>query len=187
MSFPIAKAADRAAARTAEFADLHPAYAYQDDKVIFRDGRVGVGFVLECPEMESWQAEEYANLQSALLGALRTLPVGTVVQKTDVYYDRPYQSTGRENRPGYFEGKMNAHFAQRLVLFHRAYLFVSFAPSDEAKPVRPNVLSALVNRAGDKLAKNPFAGVVQTLDTAERIATELLQSLRGLGAWTTAG
>ncbi|GAA4364162.1 TraG family conjugative transposon ATPase [Hymenobacter saemangeumensis] len=178
--FP-AKAADRTAARTADFADLHPAYAYQDDKVIFRDGRVGVGFVLECPEMESWQAEEFANLQSALLGALRTLPVGTVVQKTDVYYDRPFQSTGGENRPGYFEGKMNAHFAERLVLFHRAYLFISFAPSDETKPVRPNALSALVNRAGEKLAKNPFAGVVQTLDTAERIATELLQSLRGLG------
>ena len=128
---PTTKAA-ATAGRTVDFADLHPVYACQDDKIIFRDGRVGLGFRLDCPEMESWQAEDFTTLQTAFVGALRTLPLGTVVQKTDVYYDRPHRTDSGVVReaPGYFEGRMNSHFQDRLVLFHRAYLFLSFAPSD---------------------------------------------------------
>lgn len=164
---------------TAAFEQINPVYSYQDDKVIFRDGRVAVAFLVHPPEMESWQPDDFYATQDALVGALRVLPAETVVQKSDIYYDRRYRPQTYSG--GYFENRMNNHFADRLVLFDRTYLFISFAPSDADTPRRTNPFSALVSRLGERLTKNPFSGVVKTLSTAESAANELVAALRGVG------
>lgn len=164
--------------KTAAFDAVLPVHSFEDDKVIFRDGRVAVGFAIEPAEMESWTEDDYNAFQTALLGALRPLPTGTIVQKTDIYYDRPYRED--KTQQTYFEGKMNKHFFERLVLFQKSYLFISFAPV-AVKPTKTNAVNALVTRAGEALVKNPFGSLLQTLEVAESAALELVQAVRDLG------
>ena len=92
-----------------------PVHSYEGDKVVFKDGRVAVGFVVEPAEMEGWTIEDYDIFQAALVGVVRPLPVNSIIQKTDIYYDRPYRED--KTQQTYFENKMNKHFFERLVLF----------------------------------------------------------------------
>jgi conjugal transfer ATP-binding protein TraC len=165
--------------KTAAFDAVNPIYQFNSDKVIFKDGRVGVGFDVVSAEMESWTEVEYEMVNTALLGILRTLPAGTVVQKTDIYYDRPYRED--KTQQTYFEGKMNKHFFERQVLFHRSVLFLSFSPTGVKAVTRTNALNALAVRAGETVIKNPFSGLAETLEIAERAAAEFAQALGNLG------
>lgn len=70
--------------KTAAFSAVMPVHSFETDKVVFKDGRVGVGFLVEPAEMESWTGDDYDTFQTALVGVLRPLPVGTIVQKTDI-------------------------------------------------------------------------------------------------------
>ncbi|GAA4367772.1 TraG family conjugative transposon ATPase [Hymenobacter saemangeumensis] len=167
--------------KTAAFNAVMPVHSFEGDKVVFKDGRVAVGFRVEPAEMESWTAEDYEAFQTALVGVLRPLPVGTIVQKTDIYYDRPYRED--KTQQTYFENKMNKHFFERLVLFQRSYLFLSFAPVAVKSP-KTNAVNALVARAGEAVLKNPFAQLVHTLEAAESGAVEFIQGIKNLGGVT---
>lgn len=158
-----------------------PVHSYEGDKVVFKDGRVAVGFVVEPAEMEGWTIEDYDIFQAALVGVVRPLPVNSIIQKTDVYYDRPYRED--KTQQTYFENKMNKHFFERLVLFQKSYLFISFAPAAVKSP-KTNAVNALVARAGEAVIKNPFAQLVQTLEVAESSAVELIQGIKNLGGVT---
>jgi len=164
--------------KTTSFQQADPVFSFEQDKVIFRDGRVGIGFLVEPAEMESWEKNDYESAQQALMNLLRIFPAQTIVQKSDIYYERVagYQNTAAT----YFESKMNAHFAPRPVLYHNSYLFVSFAPTAEKTSTRTNALNALIARGGEAIQKNPFASLPLTLELAERNSAELLQSLRVL-------
>jgi conjugal transfer ATP-binding protein TraC len=164
--------------RTVPFEAVMPVHSFEGNKVVFKDGRVAVGFLVEPAEMESWTFQDFTSFNQALLGMLRPLPVHTIVQKTDIYYDRPYRADRKEQT--YFEGKMNKHFFERLVLFQKSFLFLSFAPV-EGKPVRTNALNALVSRMGEALARNPFERVANTLELAEASAQEFAAALAGTG------
>jgi conjugal transfer ATP-binding protein TraC len=167
--------------KTAAFDAVMPVHSYEGDKVVFKDGRVAVGFVVEPAEMESWTLEDYESFQAALVGVLRPLPVGTGIQKTDIYYDRPYRED--KTQQTYFENKMNKHFFERLVLFQKSYLFISFAPVAVKSP-RTNAVNALISRAGEAVIKNPFAQLVQTLEVAETSAVEMVQGIKNMGGVT---
>jgi conjugal transfer ATP-binding protein TraC len=167
--------------KTAAFSAVMPVHSYEGDKVVFKDGRVAVGFLVEPAEMESWTVEDYDAFQSALIGVLRPLPVGSIIQKTDIYYDRPYRED--KTQQTYFENKMNKHFFERLVLFQKSYLFISFAPAAVKSP-KTNAVNALIARAGEAVIKNPFAQLVHTLEIAESSAVELIQGLKSLGGVT---
>ena len=65
--------------KTAAFGAVMPVHSFEADKVVFKDGRVGVGFRIEPAEMESWTSDDYDAFQTALVGVLRPLPVGTIV------------------------------------------------------------------------------------------------------------
>lgn len=167
--------------KTAAFNAVMPVHSFEGDKVVFKDGRVAVGFRVEPAEMESWTSDDYDAFQTALVGVLRPLPVGTIVQKTDIYYDRPYRED--KTQQTYFENKMNKHFFERLVLFQKSYLFLSFAPVAVKSP-KTNAVNALVARAGEAVLKNPFAQLVHTLEAAESGAVEFIQGLKNLGGVT---
>ncbi|GAC1601759.1 MAG: TraG family conjugative transposon ATPase [Hymenobacter sp.] len=167
--------------KTAAFSAVMPVHSFEADKVVFKDGRVGVGFLIEPAEMESWTSDDYDAFQTVLVGVLRPLPVGTIVQKTDIYYDRPYRED--KTQQTYFENKMNKHFLERLVLFQKSYLFLSFAPV-AIKTSKTNAVNALVTRAGEAVLKNPFAQLVHTLEVAESAAVEFVQGIKNLGGVT---
>ena len=72
---------------TKELAQIMPVFAFENDKVVFRDGRIALGFRVTNAGMESWSASEYQSFLSALGQQMAILPVDAVVQKTDIYYD----------------------------------------------------------------------------------------------------
>ncbi|KAA5539646.1 VirB4 family type IV secretion system protein [Adhaeribacter rhizoryzae] len=160
--------------KTVPFSAVMPVHSFEADKVIFKDGRVGVGFRVEPAEMEAWTEQDFVTFNNTLMGAMRPLPVNTIIQKTDIYYDRPYREDKKEQT--YFEGKMNKHFFERLVLFQKSYLFISFAPA-EVKPIKTNALNALISRMGESLIRNPFESLIKTLEIAEAAAHEFASTL----------
>ncbi len=178
------------AGKTASLLDAFPVYSYEDNKVIFKDGRVAVGFKVEAAEMERWDPDGFSSAWVGFQSALKNLPVGCVVQKTDVYYDRPYV---HPPAPGqYFTQRMGDYFGNRLVLYYDGYIFLSFAPlptkkngaldtNAKLKTPRPTSgLNALINKAEDALPKSVFASVSASLAEAERYASEFMEALRSL-------
>jgi hypothetical protein len=75
--------------KIASFHQVYPILSIEEGKVILKDGRVAIGFRLHPVEMEKWTAPMYENFNTVFTGALSILPQGSVVQKTDIYYDRP--------------------------------------------------------------------------------------------------
>lgn len=178
------------AGKTATLLDGFPVYSYEENKVIFKDGRVAVGFKVEAAEMERWDQDGFASAWVGFQTALKNLPVGCVVQKTDVYYDRPYV---HPPAPGqYFTQRMGDYFGNRLVLYYDGYIFLSFAPlptkkdgslnsNTKLKTPRPTSgLNALINKAEDALPPSVFASVSASLAEAERYASEFTEALRAL-------
>ena len=105
-----------------------PIFALENDKVIFRDGRVAVGFRVQGAPLESWSEGYFRQASEVLTRQLKLLPVGTVVQKTDIYYDQAFQPTVKataEGNPAYYQSRLLEHFTARLVLQHESYLFIS--------------------------------------------------------------
>ena len=149
-----------------------PVYAIEDNKLVLKDGRVALGFRVEGVEMEQWTAAQYQNFNACFAGALKPLPMGTVVQKMDIFYDHAYK---RENKDqAYFQSKTDGHFMDRLMLFHNSYLFVSFPPE---KPVKSSPVNNLFAQLGKRVLENPFAGIEKRLEAAEGQGTELAASL----------
>lgn len=115
--------------KSAYLADRLPVFALEKNKVIFRDGRVAVGFRVQGAPLESWGEGYFQQANDLLTRQLKLLPTGTVVQKTDVYFDREFRPDGQPSgvaTPGYYESKLLDHFFARLVLCHESYLFLSF-------------------------------------------------------------
>jgi conjugal transfer ATP-binding protein TraC len=170
--------------KSAPLTGANPVYKFEDDKVIFKDGRVAVGFRLQAAEMERWNVANFDSGHAAFTAALKSLPVGTVFQKTDIYYDKPYVHPVRTN--AFFDQRMGKFFGDRLVLYHQGYVFLSFAaaPASTAKkakaPRRPNALNALINKAGNVLGENHFATVRQSMEIAERGASEFWATIRAV-------
>lgn len=175
------------AGKTASLLDAFPVATYEDDKVIMKDGRVAIGFKVQAAEMERWDKDGYRAAWVGFQTALKNLPVGCCVQKTDIYYDRPYVHPPAAGQ--YFTQRMGEYFANRPVLYYNGYLFLSFAPvstkqsasSTKAKTPKPiSSLNALINRADESLPENIFAQIQATKDAAEGYISEFVESMRAL-------
>lgn len=161
---------------------LLPVYAIDAHALILKDGRIALGFALEGSETEQWTAEQYRQLNAHFAGALKPLPVGTVVQRLDCFYDRAYRSDKKE--AAYFQGKADAHFMDRLMLQQQSYLFVSFPlRSEEAGSggLRSSPIRNLFAQLSRRVLANPLEGIDKRLEEAESLALELAASLETAG------
>ena len=177
----------RRAKRSAYLADRLPVFALEKGKIIFRDGRVAVGFRVHGAPLESWSEGHFQQANERLARQLKLLPTGTVVQKTDVYFDRvalhyefrPNGQPSADVGPAYYEGKLLDHFFARLVLRHESYLFLSFPTKSRHRFKRLNPITSGFSQAGS-VVKNPFSGIEKLLREAEAIASEFVQGLFSL-------
>ena len=167
----------RRARKSAYLAQRLPVFALEKNKVIFRDGRVAVGFRVHGAPLESWSEGHFQQANERLARQLKLLPTGTVVQKTDVYYDQEYRPEGKPT--AYYEGKLLDHFFARLVLRHESYLFLSFPSKSRHRFKRLNPITSGFSQAGS-VVKNPFSGIEKLLREAEAIASEFVQGLFSL-------
>ena len=163
--------------KSAYLAQRLPVFALEQDKVIFRDGRVAVGFRVHGAPLESWSEGHFQQASERLTRQLKLLPTGTVVQKTDVYFDQEFRPEGKST--GYYEGKLMDHFFARLVLRHESYLFLSFPSKSRHRFKRLNPITSGFSQAGS-VVKNPFSGIEKLLREAEAMANEFVQGLFSL-------
>ena len=143
---------------------------------VLKDGRVAVGYRFEGVETEGVTSGEYDALGAAFYRSTRTLPVGTVIQRFDAYYNErhrvPKGMQQRADTP--FTQQQHQHMQDRPVLHHAAYLFISFG--NEKQP-RTNAANTIWTRLGLPILKDPFAGIDGLVERAERAANEFTQSI----------
>ncbi len=154
-----------------------PVFTLENNKIIFKDGRVAIGFRVSGAPLESWQEGDFLHAHQVLSQQLKMLPVGTVVQKTDIYFDREHKLNS--NTSGFYAGKLYDHFFARLVLFHEGYLFLSFPSKSKHRLKQVNPLTSLFSVASSPF-ENPFARIGELLEEAETIAKEFVSGLYSL-------
>ncbi len=163
--------------KTAYLADKLPVFALEKDKVILRDGRVAVGFRVQGAPMESWTEGDFQQANEVLTRQLKMLPMGTVIQKTDIYFDKEFQPD--KSPSAYYESKLYDHFFARLTLLHEGYLFLSFPSKSKHRFKHVNPVTSMFSQRGN-LIKNPFSGIEELLTEAESLAEEFVKGLFSL-------
>ncbi|MEQ9442150.1 MAG: type IV secretion system DNA-binding domain-containing protein [Cyclobacteriaceae bacterium] len=173
----LTKSIKRPAEKSTFLSERLPVFALEENKVIFRDGRVGVGFRVQGAPLESWTEGYFRQAHQVLTRQLKLLPVGTVVHKTDVYYDRAFYPD--ESDKPYYESKLLAHFTARLVLTHESYLFLSFPSKSTYRYGKVNPITSGFSQAHGmpfgSSVKNPYARIEKLLQEAETIAREFME------------
>ncbi|MEK6480926.1 TraM recognition domain-containing protein [Catalinimonas sp. 4WD22] len=153
-----------------------PIFSFENNKVVFRDGHVAVGFRIHAAEMETWSAAHYASFNNSLAQQLSSFPEEAVLQKTDVYYFEEYQ--GDAGAREYFELKTQQHFAHSMVLHHKGYLFISFPPQNKKRNSIHPFNTLLM--ASKSMLGNAFGQIEEALEKVELQATEFINGLQGV-------
>lgn len=108
-----------------ELPDCISICALEDGYILNRDGSIAVGFEARLFEEDSLDEDGFISVISAFSLALKRLPLGSVVQKLDVYHEEPFYISLAEEDP-FFKKKMLNHFNERQVLHHTSFLFIRF-------------------------------------------------------------
>lgn len=99
--------------------------ALEDGYILNRDGSIAVGFEASVFEEDSIDEDEFMSVINAFSLALKRLPLGSVVQKMDLYHEKPFYVSVEEG-DFFFKKKMSNHFNEREVLDHTSLLFIRF-------------------------------------------------------------
>ena len=144
------------------FADLFPVFSLEDKKLFFQDGRVGIGFSVECPEWEERSVSEINAFNAQYSAFLRTLPTGAALQTLHFYYPTKDHLERRYN--GYFFDKLVDFYDEKIEKnHHECYNFLSFSPENEIDRNAANTFYSL----GKNITSNPFKGITRTAKNLE--------------------
>ena len=158
--------------------DAFPVLGIENNKVAFKDGRVGIGFEILGAEMETWSPAQYASFNNSLVQQLGSFPDYTTIQKTDIYYHEEYQ--GDHSSTEFFEMKLKKHFSGSLVLHHRSYLFVTLPAKGGRSRTTIHPLNTLMVATKSMLGHNIFKDIESSLGATEQLGMEFMNSLQGL-------
>ncbi len=103
----------------------YPIIDQKENLVFLANGNISLGYQLELPEIFSLSESAYEKLHSSWFQALKTLPVGTIVHKQDVYLKKDFEAN---ELPGntFLSKATKKHFDGRQRLEHRSYLFFTW-------------------------------------------------------------
>ena len=151
-----------------------PLQELRDHYLVFEDGTVAVGYKLQGYEEEALSGQAYYQLVKALARALRDLPVGTILQKLDIYYPDHFHYVPQEH--ALFAHQDKLHDAGRPILRHQALLYLCFTP--HKAPYEPHTTCFAKGLSG---RKHPLKKLANSLETVQKGA----QSLEALlpAAW----
>ncbi|WP_339657586.1 TraG family conjugative transposon ATPase [uncultured Maribacter sp.] len=94
----------------------------QDNIVFANNGNVVLCYEGNLPEIYSLSASDFEDMHGAWFQALKSLPVGTVVHKQDIYLKKSYSSEQLPNKT-FLEKATHEHFKGRGHIEHKCYLF----------------------------------------------------------------
>lgn len=130
-----------------------PIVDIQDNIIFANNGNVVLCYKCDLPEIYSLSEKDFEDIHGAWFQALKTLPIGTVVHKQDVYLKKSY--TAQELPSGTFlEKATHDHFKGREYMEHSCYLFFVLTKNKEfsnPKYVNPfrKVSKGIVQQMGD--------------------------------------
>ena len=94
----------------------------QDNIVFANNGNVVLCYEGNLPEIYSLSASDFEDMHGAWFQALKSLPVGTVVHKQDIYLKKSYAAEQLPNTT-FLEKATHEHFKGREHMEHTCYLF----------------------------------------------------------------
>jgi conjugal transfer ATP-binding protein TraC len=163
--------------RKANFEDLFPIWGLEENtdgqgQIIFKDGRVGIGYQVACIETERLSSGEYNKIGESFTAALADLPPDVTVQLLGFYHYLPYDADLQDKSN--YEYKILMNYLQRPVQQHQQYLFISYGTADikEKSPV-----NNLYVRKGMAYVSNPFKGIEKVKIQLESMANAFISKL----------
>ncbi|MDT0293544.1 TraG family conjugative transposon ATPase [Mesonia ostreae] len=94
----------------------------QDNIIFANNGNVVLCYEGDLPEIYSLSEKDFEDMHGAWFQALKSLPVGTVIHKQDVYLKKSYTSEQLANKT-FLEKATHDHFKGREYMEHRCFLF----------------------------------------------------------------
>ena len=120
-------------------ASFQPIVEILDNVVFANNGNVVLCYEAKLPETYSLSEKDFEDIHGAWFQALKSLPVGTVIHKQDIYLKRPYTSEQLPNTT-FLEKATHEHFKGREHMEHSCYLFFTLTKNkalNNAKYVNP--------------------------------------------------
>lgn len=132
--------------KTTPIDKIFPISCIEDDIIVNGAGDLTFGFAIKLPEIFTVTHSGQEQLHNNFIGAMRNLPVGSVVHSYNEYYTDEWKSefSGNEN---YIQEKTLVFFDGRPVIRHRSFLFFTL-------PTRKDRYT--FSGAGDYVFKKPF-------------------------------
>jgi len=104
------------------FTSFNPIIDIQDNILFANNGNVVLCYEVKLPEIYSLSEKDFSDMHGAWFQALKSLPIGTVVHKQDVYLKKEYTSDELPDHT-FLEKATHDHFKGREYMEHRCYLF----------------------------------------------------------------
>lgn len=134
----------------------------QDNIIFANNGNVVLCYEVVLPEIYSLSEKDFEDIHGTWFQALKSLPVGTVAHKQDIYIKKKYSSDKLSNQT-FLEKATHDHFKGREYMQHRCFLFFILTKNkalNNPKYVNPfrNISKAVVRELDDSV--NSFIGAV---------------------------
>lgn len=100
----------------------HPILSIDENIVYANNGNVVLCYKVDLPEIYSLSEKDFEAIHSAWFQAFKSLPVGTVIHKQDVYQKTAYAAECLPNN-SFLERATYDYFKGREYLEHRCYLY----------------------------------------------------------------
>ena len=105
-----------------DVATYWPIVAIEDHIIFANNGNVVLGYKVNLPEIYSLSEKGFEEIHGTWFQALKSLPVGTVVHKQDVYLKKAYTSEQLPNKT-FLEKATHTYFKGRSYVEHTCFLF----------------------------------------------------------------
>lgn len=93
------------------------------DNIIFaNNGNVLLGYEVSLPEIYSLSEKDFEDIHATWFQAIKSLPVGTVIHKQDIYFKKEFTAEELPNTT-FLEKATRQHFNGREYMEHRCLLF----------------------------------------------------------------
>ncbi len=101
---------------------LRPIADIQDNLVFANNGNVVLCYEVKLPEIYSLSEKDFEDIHSSWFQAIKSLPIGTVIHKQDVYLKTDYSAEYLPNKT-FLEKATHQYFKGREYMQHQSFLF----------------------------------------------------------------
>ncbi|WP_026935017.1 TraG family conjugative transposon ATPase [Christiangramia echinicola] len=143
----------------------------QNNIAFAMNGNIVICYEVILPEIYSLSEKDFEDIHDVWFQALKSLPVGTVVHKQDIYVKKIFTSEELHNKT-FLEKATHDHFKNREYMEHHCYLFFLLTSNkalNNSKYVNPfqNISKVIIR----KLEENVNSFVSSVSDTVSFINT----------------